>query len=251
MDQYLEKTLTLIGNLDLQRCTLFTIGNPRCNKIGLVLGTSYAFVFRVTVLIDIPTLNLNAKTFQENDKTKIKLVNKCFLILSLAPEGEEEEESFEKIVSALIDHIKEFPKIIMVLTDDDTKETESIFQKFKSPIILFNPRSSIFTLHCIMRDNSVRSMWKLVEEHGMHKMCPQQKEIMRIGYNKVPPFFEFETEEPDNDTLESIIITTFLESHKLDAIWMWTKNIWGSKGPDGRFNGVVGKVAIKSHVAIC
>ena len=85
-------------------------------------------------------------------------------------------------------------------------------------------------------------MWRLVEKHGMNRMCPHQKENMRIGYNKVQPFFAFGTEEPDKDTLESIIITTFLEANKLDATWIWAGNIWGSKGPDGRFNGVVGKV---------
>ena len=46
----------------------------------------------------------------------------------------------------------------------------------------------------------------------------------------------------DTDTIEGLLVETFLEKHGLVAEWHDEKHIWGNKDPNGTWNGVVGKV---------
>ena len=51
---------------------------------------------------------------------------------------------------------------------------------------------------------------------------------------------------PDARSLEAIYIESLLEKYKLSPVWQWGDNKWGSKYPNGTFNGVVGMVSLFS-----
>ena len=71
-----------------------------------------------------------------------------------------------------------------------------------------------------------------------------KKELIKIAYNTDLPFFNLKDGMPDMDTIEAILIQTFLEKHNLSATWDDAGGSWGSRGQNGSFNGVVGKVQI-------
>ena len=205
----------------------------------------YLIFFRIPIPLNFPTFQLNAKVFQEKRELEVEVVNKCFLILSAEPKDDAEQNILEEIVNSVINHVKEYPKIIMVsMKNEGLTDYGNAFIRIRAPIIWFNLRSQIFTLFCADRNRKVLHLWHLLEEKQLYKMCPKGKEDLRIGYNNHQPFFEMINDQPDMKSLEAIIITTFVEAHQLNAKWIWAGNKWGSKGADGRFNGVVGKVRL-------
>ena len=46
----------------------------------------------------------------------------------------------------------------------------------------------------------------------------------------------------DKDTIDGIVMGSFIKKYDLTSDWTNLNFTWGSKGPDGTFNGVVGRV---------
>ena len=69
---------------------------------------------------------------------------------------------------------------------------------------------------------------------------------MRVSYNIDPVFFKFKNDEisqgPDVNTIEGVVLQTYIDKHNLSVDWIDEQGLWGSKNENGTFNGVVGRV---------
>ena len=48
---------------------------------------------------------------------------------------------------------------------------------------------------------------------------------------------------PDLDTIEGVLLESYLDQYNLNVQWIDEQGFWGSKSDDGTFNGVVGRVS--------
>ena len=81
-------------------------------------------------------------------------------------------------------------------------------------------------------------IWRRKNRKNNQQLCADEKRKIEIAYNIFQPYFHVENQQPDADTLEGIILTTFLEANKLNATYKWAKQKWGRE--DDGFNGTVG-----------
>ena len=69
---------------------------------------------------------------------------------------------------------------------------------------------------------------------------------MRVSYNIDPVFFKFKNDEisqgSDVNTIEGVVLKTYIDKHNLSVDWINEQGLWGSKDENGTFNGVVGRV---------
>ena len=69
---------------------------------------------------------------------------------------------------------------------------------------------------------------------------------MRVSYNIDPVFFKFKNDEisqgSDVNTIEGVVLQTYIDKHNLSVDWIDEQGLWGSKNENGTFNGVVGRV---------
>ena len=69
---------------------------------------------------------------------------------------------------------------------------------------------------------------------------------MRVSYNIDPVFFKFKNDEisqgSDVNTIEGVVLKTYIDKHNLSVDWIDEQGLWGSKNENGTFNGVVGRV---------
>ena len=65
---------------------------------------------------------------------------------------------------------------------------------------------------------------------------------MRISYNDLKPYFSVEKEETLPDTIEGVVIESFIDKNNLSTELIDEKFKWGSKNENGTFNGVIGRV---------
>ena len=79
-------------------------------------------------------------------------------------------------------------------------------------------------------------------EVDFHDICPDRQTVLKIAFNRLLPYFDVVDSKIIMDTMEGVLVGTFLEKHGLVAEWHDAKSTWGSKGPNGTWSGVVGKV---------
>ena len=69
---------------------------------------------------------------------------------------------------------------------------------------------------------------------------------MRVSFNIDPVFFKFKNDEisqgSDVNTIEGVVLKTYIDKHNLSVDWIDEQGLWGSKNENGTFNGVVGRV---------
>ena len=75
-----------------------------------------------------------------------------------------------------------------------------------------------------------------------HEICPNRQTLLKIAFIRRLPYFALVDSKIDMDTMEGILIGTFLEKHGLAAEWHDANSVWGNKDPNGTWNGMVGKV---------
>ena len=67
-----------------------------------------------------------------------------------------------------------------------------------------------------------------------------------ISYNTEVAFFGFENEnhgdDCDLDTIEGLVVQTYIDKNGVNVTWIDEGGFWGSKDENGTFNGVVGRV---------
>ena len=167
--------------------------------------------------------------------------NKCYAVV--APE--ETVKDLKTIVEKLTAYIKEYPIFTLILSDKSINNKMDI-EKLNSESILVQASSSapVLRLFCpsINHTNSVKLLWSEMKNTTFHEVCSMKKENIKIAYNTDLPFFNLKDGMPDMETIEAILIETFLEKHNLSATWDDAGGSWGSRGQNGTFNGVVGKV---------
>ena len=49
----------------------------------------------------------------------------------------------------------------------------------------------------------------------------------------------------DEDTVEGVVLQTYIDKHRLNVDWIDEGGFWGSLNHNGTFNGVVGRVKSK------
>ena len=79
------------------------------------------------------------------------------------------------------------------------------------------------------------------------QLCSKQNHPIRVSYNIDPVFFKFKDDVvsngPDLDTIEGVLLESYLDQYNLNVQWIDEQGFWGSKSDDGTFNGVVGRVS--------
>ena len=75
-----------------------------------------------------------------------------------------------------------------------------------------------------------------------HEICPNRQTLLKIAFIRRLPYFALVDSKIDMDTMEGILIGTFLEKHGLAAEWHDANSVWGNKDDNGTWNGMVGKV---------
>ena len=169
----------------------------------------------------------------------MKIENKCFAIVS----AKETLLHVKKISDKLIDHIKEYPIFVLILSEGNHKNHSKEPIEILSPIVQAERNSPVLTLFCPKQTKkSTKLLWKYIKHKNFKEICSSRENILRIAYNIDLPFFNLENGMADMDTIEAIFIDTFLEKHKLTAEWDDAQGSWGSRDLNGMFNGVVGKV---------
>ena len=68
------------------------------------------------------------------------------------------------------------------------------------------------------------------------------KKHIKLAYNVWRPYFSMSDGNIDKDTIDGIVMGSFIKKYDLTSDWTNLNFTWGSKGPDGTFNGVVGRV---------
>ena len=67
-----------------------------------------------------------------------------------------------------------------------------------------------------------------------------------VSYNYEVAFFGFENENHkdgcDLDTIEGLMVQTYIDKNEVNVSWINEGGFWGSKEDNGTFNGVVGRV---------
>ena len=167
--------------------------------------------------------------------------NKCYAVV--APE--ETVKDLETIVEKLTTHIKENPIFTLILSDKSINDKMDI-EKLNSESIVVQASSSapVLKLYCpsVNHPDSARILWSEIKNKKIHEVCSMKKENIKIAYNTDLPFFNLKDSHPEMDTIEAILIQAFLEKQTLSATWDDAGGSWGSRGQNGSFNGVVGKV---------
>ena len=169
----------------------------------------------------------------------MKVENKCFAIVA----AEDTIIHVKKVADKLIDHIKEYPIFVLILSERNHKNLSKEPIDISSPVVQAEWNSPVLNLFCPKQTKKyTKLLWTSTKHKNFKEICPSRENTLRIAYNIDLPFFNLENSTADMDTIEAIVIDTFLEKHKLTAEWDDAQGSWGSRDLNGMFNGVVGKV---------
>ena len=167
--------------------------------------------------------------------------NKCYAVVAPA----EAVNHLQTIVGKLTNHIKEYPIFTLILSEHSINNKMDIGNlNSESIVVQASSTEPVLRLFCSSTNhiNSVKLLWAEMKHEEGREICSTKQEMIKIAYNTDLPFFTLKDGQPDMDTIEAILIQTFLEKHNLSATWDDAGGRWGSRGENGSFNGVVGKV---------
>ncbi|XP_023345796.1 glutamate receptor 3 [Eurytemora carolleeae] len=81
------------------------------------------------------------------------------------------------------------------------------------------------------------------KQNALAQIQSMNDRAVRIAYNNVKPRFFVKNDKCDDDTLEGILIGTYIEKRKLKPKFMNMLGVWGNENPKtGIWNGLFGKV---------
>ena len=169
---------------------------------------------------------------------QMKVATKCFAVVA----AETRIETTSEIVKTLTNHINQHPKFVLVFGDMKETGDASSLIGINTVLILSSLNTQIFSFYCTASNRSMKMTWRRRNRKEDPQLCVNEKREIDIAYNFYQPYFYVENQQPYTDTLEAIIITTFLETNNLKATYNWAEQKWGRKDVDGRFNGAVGMV---------
>ena len=171
------------------------------------------------------------------------MVNKCFAIIA----EKYIEDSLLYVVDALSDQIKETPLFVQLINEEDEKNLLTETLDIKSPIFQTTRSTAIFTVKCSKQtEKPIKLAWSMIKQTNFHDLCSDTQTVLKVAFNKEAPFFDMADSKIDIDTVEGVFVDTFLEKNGLVAEWHDANFSWGSKDPNGTWNGVVGMVGYKT-----
>ena len=196
-------------------------------------------LFHNFVLFEFGRLVLDSGYITKGQKINHNLGSKCFAIVA----AEETVVSLPDIVNTLTEQIKETPIFVQLISKEIDKNLSTQTFDINSTIFRTARNSKEFSIKCSKHPKKTEKLtWRIIEQKTLHDICPDRQSVLRIAYNKSPPFFYLKDSKLDMDTIETVYVQTFLEKHGLVAEWHDANRTWGSKDLNGTWNGVVGKV---------
>ena len=182
---------------------------------------------------------LEADTIMKGQKITNGIWNKCYAIIAT----NDAVDFLHTVVDALSDQFRRTPIFVLLISEKNDKNLATKTRDIDSPIFQTTRGSTIFSVKCSKFTKSpVKLTWRFFNQRSFQDICPETRNVLRIAFNKSPPFFDLVDSKIDMDTLESVHVGTFLEKHGLVAEWHDAKRSWGSKDLNGTWSGVVGKV---------
>ena len=190
--------------------------------------------FRSNFLPTSPIFHLNGDNSKKSLIGQMKVARKCFAILA----AETRKETIFEIVETLTSRINQNPKFVIVFGDEQHAGEAVTLAGINTTLIMSGFKTKIFSLYCSASNRPVKMIWSRKNRNNGQQICADEKRKIKIAYNLYQPYFYVENQQPNADTLEGIILTTFLEANKLSATYHWAEQKWGLKDDD--FNGAIG-----------
>ena len=73
-------------------------------------------------------------------------------------------------------------------------------------------------------------------------ICSIKNKKLKISYNELKPYFSVKNSEILKDTIEGVVIQSFIDKNNLTTELKNENFKWGRKNENGTFDGVVGRV---------
>ena len=92
------------------------------------------------------------------------------------------------------------------------------------------------------RNEISKFSWNVLALNNRKPICYIRNKELKISYNDYPPNFSVENDQIRKDTIEGVLIQSFVDKNNLTTELIDEEMKWGKQDESGTFNGVVGRV---------